>query len=322
MDRVLVYPGALPQDTDMLSAYQDAMVGVGAALQAVFGTGTYVFGLAGTQTSPASLNINIGPGSILSLQDVDANAYGSLGTNTNLLVKQGINLTATQFTLTAPTISGDSINYLIEAEFVETDTNSVVLPYYNPTSPSTPYSGPNNTGAAQNTLRTQRVGLQLKAGTPAPTGTQTTPATDAGWVPLYVITVNFGQTAITTSEITVASGAPFVSFTLPNLASPSSLTFNGWKKYPDPNSPTGYFIEQWGTTTGSTSGPVNFIFPIAFPNALLSYMAGFNFATGAAGPLTAQADGMGSTLTYIPVALVNPSGVFQGEGISVLVKGY
>ena len=285
MDRVLVYPGALPRSADFLSGFQDAMIGIGNLAQAVFGTGTYVFGLTGAQTTVASMTINVGPGSVLSLQEVDASAYGGLGTNTNPLVKMGINLTSTPFTLTAPSTSGQSINYLIEAEFSETDTDPVVLPYYNPSSPSTPYAGPSNTGASQNTVRTQTVGLQLKAGTPATTGTQTTPATDAGWVPLYVITVNFGQTAVTTSEITVANGAPFVSFTLPKLASPSSLTTNGWKKYPDPNNPTGYFIEQWGTVSASGPGTPTENFPIAFPNAVLAAVS----SVGSSGPSTGAA---------------------------------
>lgn len=210
MNRNMVYAGAIPLATDILSPQQNAMIGLGALLQAAFGTSTVVNGLAGTQTTVPSMTINIGPGSIIALEEVDQNAYGSLGTNTAPLVKQGINLTATPFTLTAPATSGQSINYLIEAEFVEADGTPIVLPYVNPSSPSTPFAGPNNTGAAQNTVRTQTVGLQLKAGAAANTGTQTTPGTDVGFVPLYVITVNNGQTTVTTAQITVAPGAPFI----------------------------------------------------------------------------------------------------------------
>jgi hypothetical protein len=49
---------------------------------------------------------------------------------------------------------------------------------------------------------------------------------------------------------------------------PSSLTTSGWKRYPDPNSPTGFFIEQWGTA--ATFNQNTIIFPIAFPNACLN----------------------------------------------------
>ncbi|HDR9285137.1 TPA: hypothetical protein QDB46_000191 [Burkholderia multivorans] len=48
----------------------------------------------------------------------------------------------------------------------------------------------------------------------------------------------------------------------------SSIGASGWKKYPDPNSPTGYMIEQWGTVTGANNTFVSF--PIAFPNACLN----------------------------------------------------
>lgn len=210
MDRGIVYPGSIPLDSDILGANQRALIGIGALAKMALGQTTVVDGLIGTQTTTASLTINIGPGSIISLQEVDANAYGSLGTNTNPLVKMGINLTSTPFTLTAPGTSGQSINYLIEAQFFEQDGTPVVLPYVNPSNPSSPYSGPANAGTAQNTVRAETVSLQLKAGAAATTGTQTTPATDTGWVPLYVITVNYGQTTITTAQITQVPGAPFI----------------------------------------------------------------------------------------------------------------
>ena len=218
MNRNIVYPGAIPLDTDILSPQQEAMIGLGALAAAAFGSGTLVDGLAGTQTTVASMTINIGPGSILSLQEVDATAYGSLGTNTNALVKQGVNLTTTTFTLTAPGTSGQSINYLVEAAFSEVDGTPVVLPYVNPASPSSPYSGPSNSGTAQNTIRAQTVALSLKAGAAATTGTQTTPATDTGYVPLYVITVAYGQTTITTAQITVAPSAPFIAAKIPAIS--------------------------------------------------------------------------------------------------------
>jgi hypothetical protein len=52
---------------------------------------------------------------------------------------------------------------------------------------------------------------------------------------------------------------------------PSSLGTNGWKKYPDASSPTGYFIEQWGSGVSSATAGQAFsvTFPIAFPNAVL-----------------------------------------------------
>lgn len=52
---------------------------------------------------------------------------------------------------------------------------------------------------------------------------------------------------------------------------PSSLGSSGYKKIADPNSPSGYWIEQWGSVTfpnsGQTSSSYALTFPIQFPNA-------------------------------------------------------
>lgn len=48
----------------------------------------------------------------------------------------------------------------------------------------------------------------------------------------------------------------------------SQLATAGYKKNPDPSSPTGYLIEQWGTVSTANGTPI--IFPIAFPNACLN----------------------------------------------------
>jgi hypothetical protein len=77
---------------------------------------------------------------------------------------------------------------------------------------------------------------------------------------------------------------------------PSSLGSNGWKKYPDPNSPTGYFIEQWGSTTASSSGggAVLATFPIAFPNAVFAPVATVSFASTATAATWVDSVGLSS----------------------------
>jgi hypothetical protein len=242
MDRNIVYPGSIPLDTDILSLNRNAMTAVGVLTAAVLGSGVVVDGLACTPTSPASLTVNVAAGSITQLSALDANAYGSLGSDTaDQLVKTGINLQPTSFTLTPPSSSGNSINYLIEATFSETDAVPVVLPYVDAANPSLPYSGPNNSGTAQNTQRIQRVQLQLKPGAAASSGSQTTPAVDSGWVGLYVITVNYGQAAIHGSAISTLPGAPFLNFKLPALRPGFSTTqvFNA----------SGTFVAPSGVTT-------------------------------------------------------------------------
>jgi hypothetical protein len=218
MDRNIVYPGSIPLDTDILYPNRNAMIGIAALTAATLGSNIIADGLACTPTSPASLAVNIGPGSITQLTAVDASAYGSLPADTSdMIVKTGINLLTTSLAVVAPTNAGQAINYLIEAAFSETDTNAVVLPYVNAANPSQPFSGAGNSGTAQNTQRIQRVQLQIKAGVAAGTGSQTTPAVDSGWVGLYVITLNYGQSTISAANINQAPGAPFLSYKLPAL---------------------------------------------------------------------------------------------------------
>ena len=211
MDRQIVYPASIPLDTDILNIQLNAMVSDGFLAQAMFGAGPVINGLACTPSVPASMQVAVGPGMIASMQTVDGTPFGSLPADIeDPLVKIGINLTATTFTLAAPTTAGDSINYLIEVGFTEFDATPIVLPYYNAANPAMNYSGPNNSGAQQFTQRLQRVLLNLVAGTPAPTGTQTTPPADTGTLPLYVITVPSSATLVAPSNIALAAGAPFI----------------------------------------------------------------------------------------------------------------
>lgn len=211
MDRTIVYPSSIPLDTDILNTQRNAMIGLGTIMNALWGSNTVAVGLLCTPTVPASMQVNVGPGAIVSMQTVDGSSFGSLPSDASPLVKSGVNLGSTVFTLTAPTTTGQSINYLIEATFTETDNTPVVLPYFDAANPSQPYSGPNNSGTAQNTKRAQVVSLQLKASASANTGTQATPAVDAGWVGLYVIQVNFAQTSITNTSISTYPNAPFLA---------------------------------------------------------------------------------------------------------------
>lgn len=69
---------------------------------------------------------------------------------------------------------------------------------------------------------------------------------------------------------------------------PSSLGTSGYKKYPDPNSPSGYYIEQWGQISVSPNSTVNVVLPIPFPTAFMQPICslgsaiapGFTYAVG------------------------------------------
>src|ERR1700733_10283862 len=122
MDRPIVYVGAIPQDVDLLLTNKNAMVGLGFALQAILGTTTLEDGLVCTPTSPATMTVNIGHGSIYSQQNIDNSAYGSLAAATpHQIEKQGIVLGVTNFSCPAPSTSGFSVAYLIEASYEDVD---------------------------------------------------------------------------------------------------------------------------------------------------------------------------------------------------------
>lgn len=211
MDRQIVYPGSIPLETDLLNTNKYAMIGLAKLAAAMMGTTTYLRGLTCTPSSPASMVVNVARGEIYSVQNVDNSAYSSLAADTtNTILKQGIVMSSTAFTLTAPTTAGQSINYLIQVTYSDTDSGATVLPYYNAANPSVAYSGPNNSGTAQNTVRSGVCTVALKAGVAATTGTQTTPSVDTGYTAAWVITVAQGATTITASNISVAANAPFL----------------------------------------------------------------------------------------------------------------
>lgn len=220
MDRSIVYSQEQGRSTDFLFAQRAAMIGMSKLAAAVLGSGTCVNGLACTPTSPASLQVNVAKGEIYSMAAVDASPYGVLPADTSdVILKQGIAMAATTLACPVPTTSGYSINYLVEAIYQDTDTNNVVLPYFNSANPNQPFSGQSNSGAAQPTQRQGQCIIAVKAGAAAPTGTQTTPAPDAGYTGLWVVTVANGQTAIASGNIATYPGAPFLGINLTNILS-------------------------------------------------------------------------------------------------------
>lgn len=206
---------------------QDNMVALAKLSAAVLGTSTQFNGLAVSPTSPASMQVSVAPGELYMLSPLESTIYGTLAADTtHQILKQGISLDATLLTLATPSVSGQSINYLIQATFQETDisidptsgTSPVVLQFYNDSNPSVPYSGPNNSGATSNTFRQGSVVLSAKAGISATTGSQVTPSPDSGYVGIAVVTVANGQTTITSGNISNYAGAPVINPTLHGLS--------------------------------------------------------------------------------------------------------
>lgn len=78
-------------------------------------------------------------GRIYSQQNIDGAAYGSVAADiTHQIVKQGILLDPVTLNTPAPATAGFSVNFLIQAAYQDSDTNAVVLPYFNSNNPNVP----------------------------------------------------------------------------------------------------------------------------------------------------------------------------------------
>ena len=311
MDRQIVFPGAIPLETDLLNTNKFAMVGLSKLASAVLGTSNTVNGLACTASSPASMTVNISAGEIYSLQNIDGSAYSSLPADTtHQIVKQGVLLDAITLNCPAPTTNGFSINYLIEAAYQDVDENPVLLPYYNSSNPSQSFSGQNNSGASQNTVRSGFCSVQVKAGISAVTGNQLTPAAHVGYTGLWVVTVSSTTTSITSTNISLLSGAPFINETLTQKISKATAD----SLYATP-AQVGQLIEQYAGQSVQLTGTSNVfsgsVVPAINSNASLGEPVTVYFpspVTGAAtinlgGGATALVDAQGnafSTTNTIP----------------------
>jgi hypothetical protein len=288
MDRATVYTQEQGRSVDFLFAQRATLIALARLSQAAFGSGTIVRGLAVTPNSPAALNVVVGIGEIYTMAQVDATTWGALGADTtDIVLKQGLNMSAQTVSTPAPTTSGYSINYLIEAQYQDQDTNPVLLPFYNSNNPQEPLNGQGGNGAA---LPTQRQGvcvIQAKAGVAATTGTQLTPTVDSGWTALAVVTVANGQSTVTSGNISVPGGVPQITSLLQMMQTGS----------------TGYAVD--------TSSIANTI-TLALSPAITTYTDGQEIAFKAAntntGPCTINAGG-GS------VNLIGAAGALQGNEI-------
>ena len=106
---------------------------------------------------------------------------------------------------------------------------------------------------------------------------------------------------------------------------PSTLSASGYKNIPDPNSPTGYFIEQWGTATTTNGVVVNF--PFSFPNACLkvwvseSAASSSNWGVGAP-TLHASSNQTQTGFTHWTVSWSGSSWTSQNNTCNWLAIGY
>lgn len=215
MNRHFFYPGMIPLDTTFLSMEKDREISLAKALEGVLGTTDAFDGFDCQPTTPASLAVQVLPGTMFSRRASDASVFGALGSDPNhQLVKEAVMLDAVTLTLVPPSTTGQAINYLIQAAFSEGDADNVVLPYFNPSNPDVSWLGPNNSGTSQPTKRKCAVVISAKPGAPATAGSQVTPAADSGYTGLWVVTVANGATTLASGNIVRHPQAPFIDYKL------------------------------------------------------------------------------------------------------------
>jgi hypothetical protein len=255
LDRSTVYFGQVPLETDQLKQSQNTMVGLAKFCAGVLGTSTVVNGFTVTPTGPATLNVLLTAGEIYQVENLEQSIWSSLPADAaHSILKQGILADTATIGITPPGTIGFSQIFLIEVQYQDFDTGSLVLPYYNAANPSSPFSGPANAGTAQNTVRKGLAAYQVKAGIAAATGTQVAPTADAGWTGIFTVTVANGATSITSGNIAQSVNAPFIPVTLPGM--PPSVQTNKW---------------VYAADTGTTN---SIVVSLPFASAPLAYAPG------------------------------------------------
>ena len=273
MDRVIMHPGALPCVEDALYAQRYALEAFGRLAWALLGGSFVAHGLPCTQQATPNMSVLIGSGSIYAQAPVDQTSFGVLAPDTtHQIIKQGLLRDPITVALTAPPTVGHSVNYLIQAGFSEVDDEETVLPFFNADNPSQPLLGPDGLGATVDTRRRGACSINAKPGASATTGTQATPAPDAGFFGLYVVTVANGASTIVNGNIAAVSPSPFL-----RPASPTNMQQMPWISALDTGTANAMVV---------TLDPV----PTGYP-ALLNVKKGANNNTGAT---TINPNGLGA----------------------------
>lgn len=201
-------------------------MGIGRLAQFILNNvGSFVTGFQASQTSTPSLSINLGIGQIYQYENADSSPLGggSVPADTTQVIQQGYAAAQSVALNTSSIVSGQSQWWLIEATFSPVDgvrpddSTEGDRPFYNSSNPSVPLEGQNGLGGIIPAVRAGVANIQAISGVPATTGTAVPPNPSAGYVPLYLIELTFGQTAITNGQIQVAGpdaygGYPYAPF--------------------------------------------------------------------------------------------------------------
>lgn len=158
MNRVIVYPGQVPLEADILDTNKEAMVAIARLAGAVFGNYALSHGLEVRRygwdganptgetdvypTKPNALSVDIGTGTLFCNKLVDETSYSTSGTDSRTVLKQAHNTSAVTFPLASYRPLGGEVKYInIAARISESDTGGAVLPYYNSDYPHSALGG-------------------------------------------------------------------------------------------------------------------------------------------------------------------------------------
>ncbi len=219
--RMTIYPNEVGSTAKVLQMQRDSYKALFQFIADSLGnTSSYFTGLAATPGT--GLSVSIGRGALYQYLANDPTTWSTLAADTTPYELQAILEAAATVTLSPPAMtSGQSVNILIEAQVQVQDATASNTNFYNSSNPLAP------TPLARSNTRSNVVVLQAKNGTPATTGLQTSPAADAGWVPLWVITVDQGEVSINSGDIAAAAGAPqFYGFVQVNPAGNTPVFLN------------------------------------------------------------------------------------------------
>lgn len=216
MDRQIVYPGSIPLDTDLLNVQRNTLSALGAFTQSVLGSAPVVDGLA-CSPSGSGYSVVIGAGTLSMSVALDQTPFGSLPAANNSVVKTGVIVFPITLPLGTTPDQSMVLSWLIQATLTEVDDQPLALQYWNASTPSIPFSGPANSGTAQNTRRRTQLVITAKASSPIPVGTFAPPSPDPGFVGLYGVTTWTGKSSITQDDIHALPTSPILRFHLPDL---------------------------------------------------------------------------------------------------------
>jgi hypothetical protein len=258
MDRFIVLQNEQADSVDLLKTNKNTYISVSKLAAALLGNTTWLNGFTCTPSSPPNMDVIVSGGEIYQMAAIDTTAYGILPTDSHQILKQGVNLDAVPpgtFTFTAPATPGQSVNYLIEFKLQEGDVQEENRVFF---------SGPPQLVP---TIRQDSVFIKQLDGSPATTGSQVTPTPDTGYVGGFVITVAHGQTEITTDDISIYPGAPFIAHQFGDFIT---------QAFADGRYSQIATVQNNGYNYATATGPAN-TYAVNLNPAIAAYTAGMTF---------------------------------------------